>query len=58
MRRWTGRKDLASLHFNNKFDKKMTENSKKTWLQVLQFILQAAISALAAVGITSCTAAR
>jgi hypothetical protein len=36
----------------------MTENSKKTWLQVLQFILQAAISALAAVGITSCTAAR
>ena len=34
----------------------MSENNKITWQKVLQAIIQAAIAALTALGITSCTA--
>lgn len=33
----------------------MSENNKITWQKVLQAIIQAAIAALTALGITSCT---
>ncbi len=33
----------------------MSENNKITWPKVLQAIIQAAIAALTALGITSCT---
>lgn len=35
----------------------MSENNKITWQKVLQAIIQAAIAALTALGITSCTTA-